>query len=60
MFTSPVHPLKWYPANVDDDDSIDQILRRITVIYHHVSKTDIRSTRRGNETDDQWIALLRS
>ena len=38
VITSPMHPCKWFPDNVDnEDDNIDQLLRRITVIYKHMS-----------------------
>jgi len=36
VLTSPSHPTKWFLENLDDpDDNIDQLLRRITVIYEH-------------------------
>jgi len=36
VLTSPMHPTKWYPDNLnDEDDNIDQVIRRITVIYEH-------------------------
>jgi hypothetical protein len=34
--TSSMHPTKWFPENLDDpDDNIDQLIRRISVIYQH-------------------------
>ena len=36
VITSSMHPAKWFPENLDDpDDNVDQLLRRISVIYHH-------------------------
>lgn len=32
-FTSPVHPSRWYPRQEHREDSIDQLLRRITTIH---------------------------
>jgi len=33
-FTSPVHPRDWYPRQCEKDDSIDQLLRRITKVVY--------------------------
>jgi len=36
VITSSMHPTKWFPDNLDDeDDNIDQLLRRISVVYQH-------------------------
>ena len=36
VLTSPMHPVFWYPKNLNSPhDSIDQLLRRITAIYEH-------------------------
>ena len=44
VLTSSMHPMKWFPANAnDDDDNIDQLLRRITVLYHHTKTQPVAS-----------------
>ena len=36
VLTSSMHPFKWFPSHQDDpDDNIDQLLRRISVLYYH-------------------------
>jgi len=35
VITSPIHPLKWFP-NLEKGDGVEQLLRRIDKIYHHV------------------------
>ena len=43
VLTSSMHPFKWFPSHQDDpDDNIDQLLRRISVLYYH-TKTHPRA-----------------
>jgi hypothetical protein len=35
VLTSPKHPVEWYPDNNAGTDNVDQLLRRISAIYHH-------------------------
>lgn len=58
IFTSPVHPINWYPSKLGSPDSVAQLRRRVNRIVQCAVSTPGASDGHVDVTDDPWEDFL--
>lgn len=58
IFTSPVHPINWYPSKLASPDNVAQLRRRVDRIVKCVASTPLQSDGHEDVTDAPWEGFL--
>lgn len=58
IFTSPSHPINWYPSKLASPDNVAQLRRRVDRIVKCVASSPFQSNGHSDVTDAPWESFL--